>query len=609
MKNLIKTLSLKLAPIKTVLHNFNLKREANTSKYTMTNRLLVLLFPIFIVSMAEINQGKYPSKFILFLVDKPMIMLFNVLMCSLIFYAIMLIVKRGWLSMFIVGFIYFFLSIVELFKFGTNGNHLILTDMKLAKSVKSLTSFAYIKITPMLVIYTLIVLTYLVAAFWFNPKFKPVKLAKRLSLAAVSIGSCLAIVLVPAISMPVYSFFDIDTTEASNTFKLNEKFDNNSFLAFFVQTTSESVSNILKEPENYNEQSVDAYLENDAETPATSDFKKPNVIVIMSEAFADFRKYDQINLDTDAYDGWDSVASEGYKGTTIVPTFASFTVRTEFELNFGLPVKSLNDPNMPPRLLLEREQPTIAREYKNMGYSTAYIHPFLSSFYGRDKKYRYFDFDKMIFQDDFTVDVNYFTTYISDETVFNQVEQLITTTDEPMFIHTTTMQNHQPYNIGEDPDAELDNYLAGIKCTSDSLKKFTEDLKKIDEPTVIMMVGDHFPSLKGENSVYDQLELNGDNCSSVYEQSFIIWSNYDLDYDKMPDEEFSTFYMPYVMMDLIGAPKSEFSNEMLNKMETLPIYSTNYDADIQRDEELDVLTYDRVLGNIMSDEELKDTDE
>ena len=39
-------------------------------------------------------------------------------------------------------------------------------------------------------------------------------------------------------------------------------------------------------------------------------------------------------------------------------------------------------------------------------------------------------------------------TYIDDNTVYNQIEQLITDTDEPLYLHATTMQNHQPYNQG-----------------------------------------------------------------------------------------------------------------------------------------------------------------
>ena len=594
--------------LRTVLEkikHFNEIREKNSEKYKMTNLFLMFFFPVFIVSMAEINQSKTVSKFILFLFEKPTVMLFDVLLAGIIFCGLLFIFKKGWIAVTIQSVVYFTLSIVELFKYNTNGNHLILSEMKLFRSVKSLTSFAYIKITPVLVIYTLIVLAYIAAVFVFNPKLK-MKMAKRIVPAAACVVSCTVFFAVPSVADPVYSLFSVDSTAANNVFRLNQKFENNSFLAFIVQTFSETISNKIVKPESYSADTIDDLLDVEVEKETNDDFIKPNVIVVMSEAFADFRKFDELDLDTDAYDSYDEVAEEGFKGTAIVPTFASFTVRTEFELLFGLPVKSLNDPNMPQRMLLDREQPTIVQCYDDLGYSTAYVHPFLSSFYSRKRVYSNFGFDTMIFDDSFTVPVEYEGTYISDETVFNQIEKLIKETDEPLYVHTTTMQNHQPYSDGDNTDEELENYLSKIKITSDAFKKFTEHLSEIDEPTVVLMIGDHFPSFKAENSAYDKININADNCSSVYEQSYIVWSNYITDYSSMPDEKISTFYLPYVMYNLIDAPKDTFIQAMTDKMQTLPIYSTQYDSDIPHDEELDVLTYDRILGdNISTEEELK----
>lgn len=591
----------KFLTIKKYIGIFNSKREENSGKYKMTNLILTILFPFFIVCMAEINQDKYPSKFILFLAERPSVMLFNFVIASLIFYGFLLLFKRGWIAVLTQSFIYMVLSITELFKYNTNGNHLIMTDMKLVKSVKSLTSFAYIKITPMLVTYVIIVLVYFGAVFWFNPKMK-MKMSRRIAPAIACIGACIATVTVPAVSKPVYSLFDLDTTAADNAFKLNEKFENNSFLAFFCQTASENLANQLKEPENYNDDTVQAMMDIDVEEQAAFDKGKPNVIMIMSEALADFRRFDdQLDLNIgDTYAGFDAVAAEGYRGTAIVPTYASWTVRTEFELNFGLPVRSLNDPNMPQRILLDRAQPTIASYYKSWGYSTAYVHPFMGSFYSRQRVYANFGFDKLMFDEDFTVPINYYGTYIDDKTVFNQVEKLIKETDEPLFLHTTTMQNHQPYDQGEDPDDEMGNYFQWIGKTSQDFEAFINDLKEIDEPTVVFIIGDHYPSLKGENSVYDQLGMNGNNCSVLYEQPYIIWSNDDLDYSSIPDEEFSTFYAPYVLMNLIDTPRDSFIQAMMDKMETVPVYSTNYDPTVGRDEELDILTYDRILGDVIS---------
>ncbi len=592
----------KLIAIKNKIKSINSKREQNSQNFKMTNLFLTILFPLFIVSMAEMNQAKIPSKFILFVAQRPSVLLFNILIASLIFYGLILLFKKGWIAVLAQSAIYMTLSITELFKFNTNGNHLIMTDMKMVKSVKSLTSFAYIKITPVLIAYVAIVLAYIAAVFWFNPKIQ-MKISRRIVPAIACMGACVSVVAIPKISKPVYSLFDLDTTTANNAFILNEKFENNSFLAFFCQTASENLANKLTEPENYSNDTIESMMNVEVDNnPNSFENGKPNVIMIMSEAFADFRRFeDEVDLGIgDTYQGFDNVAQQGIKGTAIVPTYASWTVRTELELNFGLPVRSLNDPNMPQRLLLDRAQPTIASYYKNWGYSTAYVHPFMGSFYSRDRVYANFGFDKLIFDEDFTVPINYYGTYIDDQTVFNQIENLITETDEPLFLHTTTMQNHQPYDQGENPEDEMGNYLQWISKTGEDFEAFINDLSNIDEPTVVFMVGDHYPSLKGEDSVYDQLNINSENCSVLYEQPYIIWSNYDLDHSSVPEENISAFYAPYVLMHLIDAPKDSFIQAMTNKMETVPVYSTNYDSSVGRDEELDILTYDRILGDIVS---------
>lgn len=580
----------------------NETRFENTSKYPLTNKLLMLFFPVFIVFMAELNQDKYPSKFILFTAEHPTIILFNILIAGLIFLGLLLFIRRGWIAMLLQSVIYMALSITELFKYNTNGNHLIMTDMKLFRSLKSLTSFAYIKITPRLIIYIAIVLLFIGISFWFNPRFSmKTKLLKRLVSGVACILSCVLVITVPSLSTPVYAFFGVDISKADNTFILNEKFNNNGFLAFFMQTGSERIANRLQEPEKYEENSettVEQYLTENSDSNKNNKIK-PNVIQIMSESYADFRVFNDLDIPESTYAGLDEVASKGYRGTAIVPTYASYTVRTEFELLFGLPVRSLNDPNMPQRLLLERQQPTIPAYYKTMGYSTAYVHPFQSSFYGRKTTYGRFNFDTMIFEDDFTVPVDLYGTYIDDNTVYNQLLQLVEETDEPLYVHTTTMQNHQPYDQGT-ADDEFQNYLQWVQHSSDGLADFIEALEKLDEPTVVLFIGDHFPSLRGEDGIYDQLGITSENCSTLYEQSYIIWNNFGMDTNNIPDENISTFYLPYIIMDSIDAPTDSFIETMKNEIKTTPIYSTNYNPGQGRNEKLDTLTYDRILGDIIS---------
>lgn len=586
---------------------YNKKREENTSKFKKLNLALLILFPIFIVAMAEINQFKGIGAFLAFAIDRPSVIIFNYLAAGVIFVMLLAAFRKGWVAVLTQSIVYMALSITELFKYNTNGNHLILSDMKLFRSVKSLTSFAYIKITPRLIIYCIIVVAFIALVFHFNPKLPRHKAVIRTGAAAACIAVCFGMIIFPGLYNPIYRFFKIDTKAASNAFLLNEKFDSNALLAFLVETASESYANRLVEPENYNEGYVDEITSVDVDSSGNfNGGVKPNVIVVMSESFADFRVFDELNVDDSYYAGFDKAASEGTSGTLVSPTYASYTVRSEFELMFGLPVRGLNAPHMPQRELAEREQPAFAQYFKSWGYSTAYVHPFQSSFYSRSRIYGEFGFDKMIFHDDsegisdFTVPVEHYGTYVDDNTIFNQLYELITTTDDPIYIHTTTMQNHQPYDQGEDPDDEFGNYLTWICHSNDAMTAFLDKLEAIDEPTLVFFVGDHFPSLRGETSVYNQLNLTGDNCSVLYEQKYFFWSNYDADFSSVPEKNVSFFYIPYIIADIIDAPHDAFIEKMDEFMNTLPVYAVDYNDGTPDNEELDVLTYDRVIGDVMS---------
>ncbi len=586
----------RLLQIKTALQEryrkMQAERTANQQRDRKLNAVLTWLFPVFIVCLAELNQFVQISEFLEFCINRTSVLIFDFLMAYLMYCFLLLLTNRVWVASWLQGLTYMLLSVVELFKFNTNGNHLKLVDISLAPNIKNLSSFAYIQINLPLVIYVLLLIVVLGVMFWQNPAFTAH--GRRRVLPAMG---CLAmyagIVCVPGISETVYGFFDVDTTASENAFSINEKYDNNSLLAFIVETTSEKIGAALQEPKDYDQQMVEAVLQGGKEGTGSV---KPNVIVIMSEAFADFRALEKLGLNTDAYDAFDAVAKQGTQLTVAVPTFASYTVRTEFELLFGLPVRSLMD-TITPQAKLDVDTPSsFVSYYKDMGYDTAYVHPFTRTFYNRDTIYSTFGFDTMIFDDNMTVPAETFGNgYITDAAVFEQVAQLIAQSDAPMFIHTTTMQNHQPYDWKEN-NSELTLYLEGIRETGKALQQLTDALNACGEPTVLVFVGDHFPSMRGEDNLYNAIGIDSANCNILYNQSAFVWSNYDLNTACLPDEVFSVFYLNSLVLEMIGAPVDDFHATVLAQMEQNPIYTSVFMEENDRNTVLDLLTYDRVAG-------------
>ena len=571
-------------------------RMRNQERYRVSNAIIGWLFPVFIVCMAELNQCVHLTAFARFFVNRPTVMLFDFLFAYLIYGLLVMLTNRIWAAASIQGISYMTLSVVELFKYSTNGNHFKLVDLTVGtgfKSLKNLSSFAYIKITVPLVVYVLSAIAMLVFIFLRNPSFtKPLR--KRVLPALGFLTAGIMIICVPGVSQTVYGVFDVDTTASANAFSTNEKFEKNGMLGFLVETTSERLGNLLVEPEDYTEEHTLAAVTEDA-IEAGSDVR-PNVIVVMSESFADFRRVKSLNLETDAYEVFDRVCEKSHVLNVAVPTFASYTVRTEFELMFGLPVRSLQDTITPQREINVAEPSNMVSYYNGLGYETAYVHPFVETFYGRDTIYSTYGWDQMIFRDQFTVPVQeYGNGYVSDETVTDQILALVRESDDPLYVHATTMQNHQPYDWIPDT-AEIDVYLKGIRASSIALERLITELEKTGEPTVVLFIGDHFPSMRKEGNIYDAAGINSENCDVLYEQPALIWSNFALQEDALPTETVSAFYLTPTMIEAAGLPVDPFYATVLKQRETDPVYTSIFMEPDDRNETLDLLTYDRVVG-------------
>lgn len=585
-----------LSRIRGVFRRFQDFRMHNQETYRRSNALLAWLFPVFIVCMAELNQDVHILTFLHFCVRRPTVILFDILFTYLLYGLLIMITNRIWAAATIQGLAYMTLSVVELFKFSTNGNHFKLVDLSVGtgfKSLKNLSSFAYIKITVPLVVYVLIALFMIGFIFVRNPAFtKPLR--KRVLPALGLLTTGILIVCVPGVSRTVYSIFDVDTTVSANAFSTNEKFEKNSMLAFIVETTSERLNNLLQEPENYTKEHT---LETVSEPAiaAKSDVR-PNVIVVMSESFADFRRVESLHLETDAYDVFDQVAAQSHQINVAVPTFASYTVRTEFELMYGLPVRSLLDTITPQREINVEKPSSMVSYYNSLGYETAYVHPFVETFYGRDEIYSTYGWDQMVFHDQFTVPLQeYGNGYVSDETVTDQILALVKESDAPLYLHATTMQNHQPYDWIPNK-TELEVYLEGVRASSIALQRLVNELNSIGEPTVLLFVGDHFPSMRKEGNIYDAAGINSENCDVLYEQPALIWSNFELQEDALPQETVSVFYTTPILMRAAGLPIDSFYATVLKQMETYPVYTSIFLEPDDRNETFDLLTYDRVVG-------------
>lgn len=558
------------------------------------------LFPAFVVTLCEFNHLQSLPTLASFFLQEFGVFIFDTIVVGAVFLLFLLLFKKAWIAGLITGLLFYILSCVEYFKFSVSGSHFFAGDLAMTTKLGDMQQFAVIQPTAVMVL-NLFLLLACVVLFWLTGLGIHPNGIKRAVFSTMIVGGFGFVLLGQTFLASVCTVFGIQYDAAPDSFSQNQLFQENNLIASFIVSANEQLNREIEQPEGYSSEKVQSVMA--PTNTGTLDFTMPNVLFVMSESYADFRKYPSLQIDPDTYDGFDHIAREGFRGNITVPTFGGYTARSEFELTTGLPVRSLGNAQIPIQLLdTSRENPSFARIYQNLGYTTSYIHPFSASFYGRDEVYATYGFDNLIFEDDLTVPKNDFRGHTDDATVYAQILDTMRSTAGRDYIFTTTLQNHEPYS-GQDT-SELDAYLAGIRLSDSELEDFIDTLRDFEEPTVVVFVGDHFPFFSPNDNIYDKLGIHSDNCAPVYQQSSLIWANYPLDYTAISDEQTSAFYLPHMVYRLIGAPENTFVNTVLSLQKQAPVYSPTFATPAC--EELDLLTYDLLFGDRYSDASLRD---
>lgn len=275
---------------------------------------------------------------------------------------------------------------------------------------------------------------------------------------------------------------------------------------------------------------------------------KPNIIMIMSEAFWDIKKLEQdgkvkMNLDTLPF--FRKLTEESITGELMVPVYGGATANTEFEVLTGLSTKFLVPGIIPYTTYIDKPIESLASVFSNQGYTSTAIHSYHNWFYNRNKVYRNLGFDKFISME-FFGNSKQIGAFLDDRDLFDKVLEEIKNTSAPNFIYAITMLNHGGYpenrfkdykvQVGGDISPEsksiLRTYAETQTLVDSSLNHLVDELKKLAEPTIVVFFGDHLPMLGDEFKVYKETGYyDSDNVgfvdeSKMYTVPYLIWDNY-----------------------------------------------------------------------------------
>ena len=180
--------------------------------------------------------------------------------------------------------------------------------------------------------------------------------------------------------------------------------------------------------------------------------------------------------------------------------------------------------------------------------------------------------------------------YVSDLSDFQVITEYIEKkahADDKLFLFNVTMQNHGGYSTKyENFDQEVwltgdmegkypktDMYLSLMKKSDEAFEWLTNYFSTCDQPTMIVMFGDHQPGV--EDEFYDELAgmesaaVPSEHRLSWYETPFIIWTNYE-----QPSEEMGklgAIYLSSYVLKLANLSLTPYNEFLLQLSEKLPV--------------------------------------
>lgn len=288
-------------------------------------------------------------------------------------------------------------------------------------------------------------------------------------------------------------------------------------------------------PEGYNEQEAKKKLES-YEYSNIDENKKVNIISIMLESYNDFSKFEEIKFIKDPYKNFHQIQQESISGEIVTSIFGGGTINTERKFLSG----ASNIPNF------RKETNSYVRYFKEQGYTVEGSHPAEGWFYSRNLVNSNIGFDRYYFNENrynLTAKEYYHTP---DNILLSDIITLYTehrrNNINPYFSFSVTYQNHLPYGstylnggtyivrdkkFSEEEYNIINNYFYGIEDTGNQLYIMLQKLKNRGEPVVVILFGDHNPSL---GTVYDALDINFDisteeGFNNYYCTPYVIWAN------------------------------------------------------------------------------------
>ena len=516
------------------------------------------------------------------------LLLFNFLLIGILELIFIVITNRVRLGTDIWAFICVMFNIVNHFVYEFRGTPAMASDIATVGTALEVADgykiqFNFYTTVALVMLFDFIMLGRVIKC---EPVFK--KISHRLCGIAV-----MAVVSVTGFSQLVMTDMVSNRGLYLSLFNLMRSYQQYGSIACFARSIKLSVP---EKPNGYSLKKVEEITSKYTSDTVDSNKKRPNVIVVINEAFSDPQVLGDIETNEDYMPFIHDLMKNGncVSGTTYASIVGGQTANTEYEFLTGNSMAFLPKGTVAFQLYLRHAMPSLVTELKSEGYTgNSATHLQKARNYNRDKAYPLLGFDKFYDYTNMIVPFVKMRNNATDQCTYDNIthdyEQQRKSTDAPYFGYTMTIQNHSSYDVPfdnfddkrivvENADAtDLGYYLSLIKYSDEMFENLINYYKNTDEPTVILLTGDHQPRIHDESmdsiTNGEWRNWNDEEMMRRYEVPFLIWANYDI--DKKTVEKTSMNYLQTILMETIDGELTSFQKFQQDLQKEIPVLTSN----------------------------------
>ncbi|WP_426350863.1 LTA synthase family protein [Alloiococcus sp. CFN-8] len=362
----------------------------------------------------------------------------------------------------------------------------------------------------------------------------------------------------------------------------------------FVYCFSRSVVDIgINKPEDYSEEMV-ASISNKIGDESPTPEKTPNIIMLQLESFFDVARLKNMTFSEDPIPVFHSLLDNYSSGLFKAPVIGAGTANTEFEVITQMTTEYFGSGEYPyTTILQESTSESVPYNLKELGYTAHAIHNNTGTFYDRNLIYSMLGFDTFT-SSEYMKDLEETPLgWYKDKVLIESILNALSSTDGQDYLYTISVQGHGKYpttpvdynkiisvtsdDLTEGEINAMEYYVNQLREMDNFIKELVETLNSYEEPVVLVLYGDHLPSL----NIQDEDLSTGD----TYTTEYVIWSNFEME---NKNRDLAAWQLSSEVLDRLGIDKGTLTRfhqrtqeqedykEMLHALQYDMLYGKKY---------------------------------